>query len=412
MKKLLLLFTILLLSFHVHSQIVNIPDPVFKNVLVNEQVADLNGNGEFDEDVDTNNDGEIQVSEAEAVLGLSILANVIESLEGIEYFTSLTFLRCVGNLLTELDVSALVHLEILKCYSNNIDSINVNGLTQLSQLWVAWNQMENIDLSTLQNLYWIYCTDNQLNSLDVSGLYNLEAIWADSNAIPSIDLTDNTLLFDISLSNNLLSSIEVNFLQNLQFLNLSNNLLTEIDVSNLNSLVDFKIGYNNLTELDCSTTGVQVIHCENNPNLSTINVQNGVISHSDPDLLYWGFYFYDLPSLEFICMDPGEWQALSVSGYDPANVVVATGPDCTLGIEDISSNDFSLYPNPVNDELNLRANEEITSVSIHNVLGQELYNSNVDALETTIDLSNFAKGTYIINVTVGKDTFTRKLIKE
>jgi Secretion system C-terminal sorting domain len=394
------------------AQIVNIPDANFKDALVNEIVADFDGDGVFEGDVDTNNDGEIQESEAEAVLGLSIWANVIESLEGIEYFINLTFLRCVSNLLTELDVSALVNLEVLKCYNNNIETINVNGLTQLNFLWIASNQLESIDISSLQNLDKINCGNNQLNALDVSGLFNLESILAWNNSISSIDLSDNALLRSVELSDNLLTSINVNFLQNLEGLGVSNNFLTEIDISNMPSLVDIYIGSNDITELDCSTTGVQVIHCENNSNLTSINVQNGVISYSDPDLLFWGFYFYDLPSLEFICMDPGEEQALSVSGYDPANVVVATGPDCTLGIEDISSNDFSLYPNPVNDELNLRANEEITSVSIHNVLGQELYNSNVDALETTIDLSDFVKGTYIVNVTVGKDTVTRKLIKE
>ena len=58
---------VLLLSLQAHSQIVNIPDANFKYELVNGGVADL-GNGVW-EDVDTNNDGEIQVIEAEVLDG-------------------------------------------------------------------------------------------------------------------------------------------------------------------------------------------------------------------------------------------------------------------------------------------------------------------------------------------------------
>ena len=59
-----------------NAQIVNIPDPNFKNALI-------------DEGVDTNNDGEIQVSEAEAVLNLNVNDRNISSLEGIQSFINL-----------------------------------------------------------------------------------------------------------------------------------------------------------------------------------------------------------------------------------------------------------------------------------------------------------------------------------
>jgi Secretion system C-terminal sorting domain len=394
------------------AQIVNIPDANFKDALVNEIVADFDGDGVFEGDVDTNNDGEIQESEAEAVLGLSIWANVIESLEGIEYFINLTFLRCVSNLLTELDVSALVNLEVLKCYNNNIETINVNGLTQLNFLWIASNQLESIDISSLQNLDKINCGNNQLNALDVSGLFNLESILAWNNNISSIDLSDNALLRSVELSDNLLTSINVNFLQNLEGLGVVNNFLTEIDVSNMSSLSGIYVGSNDITELDCSTTGAFYIHCENNPNLTSINVQNGVISYSDPDLLNWGFYFYDLPSLEFICMDPGEWQALSVSGYDPANVVVATGPDCTLTIDDFADSNFVIYPNPVQDVLRIdnTSHVEITSIKIYDVLGRLVLveKGNVNR----IYLSHLNTGVLFLEIETVQGIITKKIIKE
>ena len=58
--KTIIILIILTLYFNIsNGQIVNIPDANFKNALI-------------DEGVDTNNDGEIQVSEAEAVISLNV----------------------------------------------------------------------------------------------------------------------------------------------------------------------------------------------------------------------------------------------------------------------------------------------------------------------------------------------------
>ncbi|MEZ5049033.1 MAG: hypothetical protein R2766_05225 [Saprospiraceae bacterium] len=72
--RLLLILSVLLLSTKSYTQdIVDIPDPNFKQALI-------------DEGVDTNGDGEIQVSEAEVVDSLSIYDFKIEDLTGIEFF--------------------------------------------------------------------------------------------------------------------------------------------------------------------------------------------------------------------------------------------------------------------------------------------------------------------------------------
>ena len=83
-----------------------------------------------------------------------------------------------------------------------------------------------------------------------------------------------------------------------------------------------------------------------------------------------------------------------------------------LGYNRLYKTEFSIYPNPVTDILNLEAQETINFVSISNVLGQVLFNSNVDALETSIDLSSYAKGTYFVKVQIGNSVITKKIIKE
>jgi hypothetical protein len=52
------------------------------------------------------------------------------------------------------------------------------------------------------------------------------------------------------------------------------------------------------------------------------------------------------------------------------------------------------------------------SISINNVLGQELITTDVNALENIIDLSGYAKGNYFLNIHLGDTVITKKIIKE
>ena len=76
------------------AQIINFPDANFKNALVNSKCVDLDGDNIGDADVDLNNDGEIDVSEAQKVSWLNISRKIITSLEGINKFSNLTHLDC------------------------------------------------------------------------------------------------------------------------------------------------------------------------------------------------------------------------------------------------------------------------------------------------------------------------------
>lgn len=85
MKKLyFLLFFVF--SFIANAQIVNIPDANFKTKLVNLGV-------------DTNNDGDIQITEADQVSYLNLSDQNISNLEGINYFVNLNYLDFSGILL-------------------------------------------------------------------------------------------------------------------------------------------------------------------------------------------------------------------------------------------------------------------------------------------------------------------------
>lgn len=66
-------------------------------------------------------------------------------------------------------------------------------------------------------------------------------------------------------------------------------------------------------------------------------------------------------------------------------------------IEDLNS--ISFYPNPVKDLLNISSNNAYSKILISNQLGQEIkVFEKSDINDNTIDLSNFVKGVYFVNV--------------
>lgn len=169
MKKLYnLLF--LIVSHLLFSQNINIPDANFKALLLqsssaNNIAADLNGNSIK---IDQNDDGEIQVSEAENISFISLnnrslnfiyyffkvfpeVAYPIKdiySLEGINYFKNLRILDCAFAKISTLDFTNLSRLEILYCNKNQIVSFtNFEFVKSLYALDCSYNLLTNLDLS-------------------------------------------------------------------------------------------------------------------------------------------------------------------------------------------------------------------------------------------------------------------------
>ena len=70
----------------------------------------------------------------------------------------------------------------------------------------------------------------------------------------------------------------------------------------------------------------------------------------------------------------------------------------------------SMYPNPANSMMNLKANTEIKMVSITNNLGQVVYSGIVGQQEFKMDISQFKTGMYIVRVETANGTATQKLM--
>ena len=75
--------------------------------------------------------------------------------------------------------------------------------------------------------------------------------------------------------------------------------------------------------------------------------------------------------------------------------------------------DVVLYPNPVTNKLNININNSLLGVyaKIYSLLGQELHSLILNEKQNTVDLSNYQKGIYLINIENKKGTNTYKFIK-
>jgi len=80
------------------------------------------------------------------------------------------------------------------------------------------------------------------------------------------------------------------------------------------------------------------------------------------------------------------------------------------GVEEVSANEISIYPNPATSTLRINAAEAINEVAIYNLQGQLLMmeSGNVQS----INISNLATGNYIARITTENGITNKRFIKE
>ncbi|WP_104734460.1 T9SS type A sorting domain-containing protein [Hanstruepera ponticola] len=292
------LILIALISFTFsQAQIVNIPDANFKNMLVNGNCVDTVGDRNGDEDADTNDDGEIQVSEAEAVLKLNVSSRYIASLEGIEAFVNLQELTCWNNQLSTLNVSSLENLNYLNCANNDLTILGEDNLpNNLSVLSCSNNLLTTLEVNSLTNLNNLSCGQNQLTDLDLGNLINITNLNCYYNNLTNLILPLSSEFNLLDCSVNQLTSLDLSGLSSLEELNCSNNQLNVLDVSALtsllelncysNQLVDLNIGgLSNCTFIDCSRNQIPELDLSNLTNLAELNVSNNQLTTLDLESL-------------------------------------------------------------------------------------------------------------------------------
>jgi hypothetical protein len=394
MKKALLLFSIALGCYSTsRAQIVNIPDNNFKGYLLSHPL------------VNTNNDGEIQVSEAAAFSDTLFCASLnISDVTGLEAFTNMRGLdlydnqltslnisanqalgamNCSRNQLSSLDLSQNAAMEYLMCDSNMLTSIDVSNLPLLKALLIDGNMISSLDISNNPLLFALNCSNNQLTSLDVSANPLMQDLWLRNNQISSLDLSNNPVLNQLVCSSNQLSSLDVSNNPQLNWLLCEHNQLTAIDVSqnpnleylwcddNQISVIDvsqngilrnFGIATNPITELDISNNPLMEGFNCSETNISSLTIVNNplVSSHvwcfSTPNLEYLNLangnnvntgmiLAYNTPKLKCVTVDNVNFSRNFWQGTNQNfrfDEGVEFSEDCTVSLLDIMANKVNI----------------------------------------------------------------------
>jgi uncharacterized repeat protein (TIGR03803 family) len=102
------------------------------------------------------------------------------------------------------------------------------------------------------------------------------------------------------------------------------------------------------------------------------------------------------------------------------NATIGSNPDCsfietpqmTTGIPAITDNAVGVYPNPATSVLNI-TQSKFTTITITNVLGEEVYNQAINnSTPTAVDVSNWSKGVYLLQLKSETETLVKKVVVE
>jgi hypothetical protein len=105
--------------------------------------------------------------------------------------------------------------------------------------------------------------------------------------------------------------------------------------------------------------------------------------------------------------------------FDTLNVQYAWGVDSstTTAIKPVPANPFSVYPNPVANELTMDLSSfsnQPVSIQIEDVLGQRVFSEAMDASDNIlhVNTTNLAGGLYLVTVVTESGVYTQKVVKK
>ena len=147
-----------------------------------------------------------------------------------------------------------------------------------------------------------------------------------------------------------------------------------------------------------------IFRCNNNL-LTSLDLRNGT-NESVPNN---NFIFSNNPSLTCINVDNATYSTNTWTSFlDPQ---MFFSENCSLGFDKFESSNFKIYPVPASNEITIDAKTNvIESITLFDITGKEINTFSVDSSIIKIDVSNYAKGTYIFQVKSDKGILNRKII--
>ncbi len=438
MKHIYLLFTVLICGV-LHAQIITIPDANFKSKLLQANPANMiayNYTNDFIT-IDTNNDGEIQLSEAQNVYGLDISNSAISDLTGISSFTNLIGLDCSYNSLTSLTIDSSIEMWFLNASHNQLNSISVEFEPMVEALILSHNNLTSFSADNVIFADIVDVTHNQLTNLSFDNC-NLYMLRAEFNNLSSVEFNGNSFIHSsVNFSNNQFTLLDLSSasFDNSCTVYLGNNPVDNILVSetltkpgNLhyssnNSTLDVG-NFHSSTSCDPEYEGnIIIADC---PNLQNVILKNGRVYgyfncneggtiFQKPSL---SLYITNCPNLNHLCVDGGSeqtvvQQAINYLGLQSQVVVDGNCTSSVLGESTfVLEEPFSVSPVPAQNVLQITIKNTMTidSLQVYNNVGQLVLSEN--GANQSIDVSNLSSGSYFLKIRTKEGAFVKQFLKE
>ncbi|MBL0013334.1 MAG: T9SS type A sorting domain-containing protein [Flavobacterium sp.] len=442
MKKIILLSCSLCLYF-ANAQNITFTDSLLKGALIDSPAVgystsfiDLNGN--VSTNVDTDNDGEISISEAENIINIDFYYLPFTDLEGLQYFTNLKTISSLNSYANSFNFPQLTNLEELilggASGQQTLSNFDVSNNLNLKVLELNTGFTSTVDLSNNINLRELRISDTSTNlNLILDNLVNLRKLsyygslptlnisdcirlieigigftTAQNIGLSSINLTNQPLLVNLNISNTNITTLDLSANLNLENVYVQGNQLQTINFGSLYYVRNLYCENNQITSLDLNNfQNLEILSCSNN-NLTELKLKNFKIEQY--------IDFNGNPNLAYVCCDPEQEvyiqnQALLYGNYDTVvnSECSSNGVFATETVEDFK-NKMVLFPNPASDYLNISSAATIESVVIIDVNGRVIKTIYRDA--NKIDVSNLQNGIYFMKVKTNNSYETMKFIKE
>jgi hypothetical protein len=134
------------------------------------------------------------------------------------------------------------------------------------------------------------------------------------------------------------------------------------------------------------------------------------------DSAVW-IHIWDVPTLTG---QPVPTTAKDITGVNKITrntycIIPRDGSDITdpadIGIANISSFNAAIYPNPVQDILTVKADNQLKTIEIFNMFGQHIRTQQANGNRTIINVSNLSSGVYMLKLTGDHGFTTSKFVK-
>jgi hypothetical protein len=91
---------------------------------------------------------------------------------------------------------------------------------------------------------------------------------------------------------------------------------------------------------------------------------------------------------------------------------IETASTLSVGDNEVHLSEIKVYPNPVKDRINLSATNKIKSMSVYNLLGEEVLRTSVNSRNYSADISNLKTGIYLVKLAIDDAVQTFKIVKQ